>query len=234
MSSSVKSRGVSVPTCSTPSTRPSTSSGTPSRERMPFSRRIGLRMSPWSTSGMMIARRSAAIAAGEARGRAGSRRPARPPPRCPWRRARAAPAPSARAAGTRRCRCRRISVIRSSSSVSRSSSTDERQRGVGDPLERREHALSVAPAAIVWRRVRRRAGASRVRLGPLVGMPSDWRRSGGSASSGATGAGRPRCCSTRATAPARRGRSPRRRAQAAAPAAAKNRPTPRPGRRAAR
>ena len=31
-------------------TRPSTSSGTPSSERMPFSRRIGLRMSAWSTS----------------------------------------------------------------------------------------------------------------------------------------------------------------------------------------
>ena len=42
VSSAVNSREVRVPTCSTPITRPSISSGTPSRERMPFSRRIGL------------------------------------------------------------------------------------------------------------------------------------------------------------------------------------------------
>ena len=51
----------SVPTCSTPITRPSTSSGTPSSERMPFSRRIGLRMSAWSTSSIATDWRSAAI-----------------------------------------------------------------------------------------------------------------------------------------------------------------------------
>ena len=41
-------------------TRPPTRSGTPRRLRIPFSRRIGLRMSAWSTSGMTIGRRSAA------------------------------------------------------------------------------------------------------------------------------------------------------------------------------
>ena len=48
----VNSRGVTVPTCSTPRMAPSTSSGTPSSERTPFMRRIGLRMSAWSTSAM--------------------------------------------------------------------------------------------------------------------------------------------------------------------------------------
>ena len=42
-------------------TRPPTSRGTPSSERMPFSRRIGLRMSAWSTSSIVIARRSEAM-----------------------------------------------------------------------------------------------------------------------------------------------------------------------------
>ena len=41
-------------------TRPSTSSGTPSSERIPFWRRIGLRMSAWSTSAMAIGCRWAA------------------------------------------------------------------------------------------------------------------------------------------------------------------------------
>ena len=49
-------------------TRPWTSSGTPSRDLIPFSRRIGLRMSAWSTSAIVIARFSAAM------------RPAKPPP----------------------------------------------------------------------------------------------------------------------------------------------------------
>ena len=47
---SENTRGVRLPTCSTPVTRPCTRSGTPSRDLMPFSRRIGLRMSAWSTS----------------------------------------------------------------------------------------------------------------------------------------------------------------------------------------
>ena len=41
-SCSVKRRRVSVPTCSTPSTVPPATSGTPSSEAIPFSRRIGL------------------------------------------------------------------------------------------------------------------------------------------------------------------------------------------------
>ena len=60
-SSAVKLRGTRLPTCRTPRTRPSTSRGTPSSDRMPFSRRIGLRMSAWSTSSIAIARRSAAM-----------------------------------------------------------------------------------------------------------------------------------------------------------------------------
>ena len=60
-SSSEKSRGVRLPTCRTPRTRPSTIRGTPSRDLMPFSRRIGLRMSAWSTSGIVMGRRSAAM-----------------------------------------------------------------------------------------------------------------------------------------------------------------------------
>ena len=51
----------------------------PSSERMPFSRRIGLRMSAWSTSGISIARRSATIR--PANPRPTGARPARPPPR---------------------------------------------------------------------------------------------------------------------------------------------------------
>ncbi len=54
-------RGVSDPTWSTPTSAPSTTSGTPSIERIPFSRRIGLRMSAWSTSAMKIGTRPAAI-----------------------------------------------------------------------------------------------------------------------------------------------------------------------------
>ena len=41
-SCSMKRRRVSVPTCSTPSTVPPATSGTPSSDEIPFSRRIGL------------------------------------------------------------------------------------------------------------------------------------------------------------------------------------------------
>ena len=50
----------SVPTWSTPITSPSTRSGTPSIDLIPFSRRIGLRTSAWSTSSRITGRRSAA------------------------------------------------------------------------------------------------------------------------------------------------------------------------------
>ena len=113
----VNVRGVSVPTCRTPITSPSTSSGTPSSERMPRSRRIGLRMSAWSTSSIAIARALGCDPPREpapdrdpdalldllldALGRARDELVRRP----------------RRAAGTRPCRCRRISVIRCSSSA---------------------------------------------------------------------------------------------------------------------
>ena len=117
-------------------TRPSTSSGTPSRERMPFSRRIGLRMSAWSTSGMTIGAPLGGDAAGEAAaerdpdalldllldalGRAGVQ-PGRP-----------------RAAGSPRCRRRGSRRSRSSSSCEQVVLGEVGERGVGDALQRLE------------------------------------------------------------------------------------------------
>ena len=85
---------------------------------IPFSRRIGLKMSAWSTSSMAIARRSAAIRPANP-GRPGSPPPARPPPRSPSRRARAPPPSSSRIAAVS---MPTIPATRSSSSGSRSPS----------------------------------------------------------------------------------------------------------------
>ena len=62
-------------------------SGAPSSVLIPFSRRIGLRTSAWSTSGSRIGR-PRRRSGRRSRGRAGSGRRARPPPRCPSRRGR--------------------------------------------------------------------------------------------------------------------------------------------------
>ena len=61
---------------------------------MPFSRRIGLRMSAWSTSEIVIGAALGGDPPGEAAAERDRARPARPPPRCPWPRGRAAASPS--------------------------------------------------------------------------------------------------------------------------------------------
>ena len=110
--------------------------------RMPFSRRIGLRMSAWSTSGMAIARRSAAM------------RPAKPAPsgmRTPCSTSSSMPlaaracsvSPSSRRIAT--VSTSRMSDTRCSSSCSSVVLRQERERGVGDPLQRFEHPPRAAP-----------------------------------------------------------------------------------------
>src|SRR5919202_79796 len=56
-SSAVKCRGVSVPTWTTPSTRPRASIGTPRSDLIPFSRRIGFSTSAWRTASITAGRR---------------------------------------------------------------------------------------------------------------------------------------------------------------------------------
>ena len=135
-------RGVSEPTWSTPISPPSTISGTPSSDAMPFSRRIGLMTSAWSTSAMKIATRSAAIRPANP-GRAESARRARPPPRCPWRRAR-----------------RAVGRLASSSRIATVSTCERRldadQQLVEQRLERQLGQRGIAEAV-------RRAGAARRR-----------------------------------------------------------------------
>ena len=91
------------PTCSTPISPPSTTSGTPSSERIPFSRRIGLSTSAWLTSAMKIGRRSDAIRPANPLPMGMRRRPP-PPPRCPWPRAPPAPEWPRRSEESPRCR----------------------------------------------------------------------------------------------------------------------------------
>ena len=136
-SSAVKLRWTRLPTWSTPRTRSSASSGTPSRERMPFSRRIGLRMSAWSTSSMAIARRSAAM------------RPAKPLPTgiCTPRSTSSSMPLAARArsvvpvSSISRIAAvseSRISLMRSSSSLQQLVLRQVRQRRIRDTLQRLE------------------------------------------------------------------------------------------------
>src|SRR5437764_1509742 len=153
-SESVNSRGLRVPTWSTPSTRPSIRSGTPSRERMPFSRRIGLSTRSAVTSGRWTGRRSAAI------------RPANPLPtgiRTPRSTSSSSPF-AARMTTSLASSSRRSTAAVSAPSIDRTRSSSSSRRS---PCERCARAVSVtawrarsrsiarsSPTVAIWRKPR--------------------------------------------------------------------------------
>ena len=126
--------GCSVPTWSTPITLPATSSGTPSIDLIPFSRRIGLSTSAASMSSRITGRLPAAT------------RPAKPPPtgiRTPASTSSSIPTAaratsssvSSSSSRTAQVSTPRMSRIRGSSTSSSVLDLEMRQRGVGDGLE---------------------------------------------------------------------------------------------------
>ena len=107
----------------------------------PFSRRSGLRMSAWSTSGSGPGR-ARPRPGRRSRGPRGSAPRARPPPRAPWPRARPASGRPPRAAASRRCPPPGCRARARAARPAAASSGRCGERGVGDLLEVAELAAT--------------------------------------------------------------------------------------------